>query len=130
MILDLDDPFLDIVGFGFVDGPMCAIAFGTRQFAPQRSQSGALIEKMFKFDAIMVHCAFGGPGEQDQQIIAAGRKAGNELFFECALPDLGGDSFAAWMSSNTVVDLLRVDVNNPEMEQFPEAVKGDTGMLL
>jgi hypothetical protein len=78
----------------------------------------------------MMHFARGGSGEQDQKIVATGWKTGDELFIKGTLPELGRYTFAPWMPSNALANLLGVDINNPEMEEFPESIKGDTGMLL
>src|SRR5436853_1751710 len=130
MIFEAHDSLCQIACFRFFDVTVwSAIVFGASKFAAQGSKSGALIEKVFKFNAIVVHLAFGRPGEQDQQIIAAGGKARNELFIEGLLPEDGRDPFAAWMPSNAATNLLGININNPEMKQLPEPVKGDTGVF-
>ncbi|GHO58208.1 hypothetical protein KSB_66830 [Ktedonobacter robiniae] len=52
------------------------------------------------------------------------------MFFKRLLPEPGGYSFPTGMASHPAVNLLRIDIDNPEMKQFPEFVERDTGMVL
>ena len=54
----------------------------------------------------------------------------NKVLFERTLPKESRYPFPSWLSSDAEMRLLSIDINNPEMKEFPKTIKGDTGMLL
>ena len=67
MIFDLNDSSLDVICFVPSNFTVSrAIFFCLGELAAQCRQCRVLIEKLFKFDPIMMQVAFLGPADQDQ----------------------------------------------------------------